>query len=127
MTISEANIDILRIDGNLDSISVAMPVWDKLSNDGLLSIDIPLFGIKTFAIDDNDAKKAIEDSVRLFCLSAEKFGRGLEFELLNMGWKITSDTKGIVSMSFEVSETNTVIEQIMHTGEQFAQKLELAS
>lgn len=126
MTPNEANIDIIRRDNNLVTVSVAMPVWDKPSNDGFISIDIPMFGIKTFAESDKDANSAIEESIRLFCMSAEKFGRGLEFELVNMGWNITSDKDGLTCMSFSIPETFTVIEQIMHTGDQFAKRLEIA-
>ncbi len=126
MESNKANIEILRINGILNSVSIAMPVWDKPSADGFLSIDIPLFGIKTFSkCTSNDADKAIEEAVRLFCLSAEKFGKGLEFELSDMGWNLTSEKNSITSMSFNVKQTNTVIEQIMHTGDQFAKKLEL--
>tara|TARA_R110002072_G_scaffold303042_1_gene491769 strand:- start:4795 stop:5175 length:381 start_codon:yes stop_codon:yes gene_type:complete len=126
MTSNEANIDIVRKGTTLNTVSIAMPVWDKPSNDGFISIDIPLFGIKTFAKNDDDANTAIEESIRLFCLSAEKFGRGLEFELVNMGWTITSDANGLTCLSFTIPETSTVIEQIMHTGDQFAKKLEIA-
>ena len=127
MKISEANVDIIRKNGVLTSVAIAMPIWDKIGNDDLLAIDIPLFGIKTVAKDTEDAEIAIKESVKLFCLSAEKFGRGLETELKVMGWAFIEQSKDFTSMSFSVPSSNTVIDQIMSTGGQFAQKLELAS
>ena len=127
MRINEANIDIFRLEGKLTSVNIAMPIWDKQGNDDLFDIDIPLFGIKTVAKDTFDAEVAIKESITLFCLSAEKFGRGLETELKVMGWAFIEHCKdGCVSMSFSVPEKNTVIDQIMNTGGQFAQKLDLA-
>jgi hypothetical protein len=124
--INEANIDIIRKKGVLTSVSVAMPIWDKEGNDELLAIDIPLFGIKTVAKDALDAEVAIKESVKLFCLSAEKFGKGLENELKVMGWGFVSQEKDFTSMTFSIPAKNTVIDQIMSTGGQFAQKLELS-
>lgn len=127
MKTTKANVDITRKNGVLTSVSIAMPIWDKIGSDNLLAIDIPLFGIKTVAKDAMDAEVAIKESVKLFCLSAEKFGRGLETELRVMGWSFIDRSKDLTSMSFTVPSNNTVIDQIMNTGGQFAQKLELAS
>ena len=128
MRINEANIDINRINGILISVSIAMPIWDKESNDNdLLNIDIPLFGIKTVAKDTLDAENAIKESIMLFCLSAEKFGKGLESELKVMGWAFMENKlKDVTSMSFSVPSANTILDQIMSTGGQFAQTLELS-
>lgn len=126
MKINEANIDIVRENNLLKSVSIAMPIWDKVGNDDLLAIDIPLFGIKTVAKDHADAVIAIKESVQLFCLSAEKFGKGLETELKVMGWSFVEQSKEFTSMSFSVPSQNTVINQIMETGGQFAQTLELS-
>lgn len=124
--VNEANIDIIRKKGILTSVSVAMPIWDKEGNDELLAIDIPLFGIKTVAKNPMDAEVAIKESVKLFCLSAEKFGKGLENELKVMGWAFITQEKDFTSMTFSIPAKNTVIDQIMSTGGQFAQKLELS-
>lgn len=126
MRINEANIDIVRKKGELTSVSIAMPIWDKTGSDELLAIDIPLFGIKTVAKNPEDADDAIKESVTLFCLSAEKFGKGLEIELKVMGWGFTEQSEDFTSMSFSIPAKSTVIDQIMSTGGQFAQKLELA-
>lgn len=127
MAITEANIDIIRKDSVLTSVSISMPIWDKIGNDSLLAIDIPLFGIKTVAKDSVDAEIAIKESVKLFCLSAEKFGKGLESELKIMGWSIDNQSNDLTTMSFSVPKTQTVINQIMTTGGQFSQKLDLVT
>lgn len=124
--INEASIEIIRKKGVLTSVSIAMPIWDKEASDELLAIDIPLFGIKTVAKDALDAEIAIHESVELFCLSAEKFGKGLETELKVMGWGFISQEKDLTTMSFSIPAKNTVIDQIMSTGGQFIQKLELS-
>jgi hypothetical protein len=126
MKITEANIEISRKDGKLFSVSVAMPIWDKVGNDDFLSVNIPLFGIKTFAKDEIDAEIAINESLRAFCINAEKFGKGLENELKLIGWGFIEQTETFASMSYRVSNSNSVIDQIMQTGEQVVQKFELA-
>ncbi len=128
MQINEANIDILRKDGKLVSAFVSMPIWDKLGMDDFISVNIPLFGIKTFAKDENDADKAIHEALTAFCINAEKFGKGLEEELKSIGWKIipSKSNENFSSMVYSVSNTNSVLDQIMQTGEQVSQRLELA-
>lgn len=126
MKINEANIDISRKEGKLISVSVAMPIWDKVGMDDFISVNIPLFNTKTFAKDEKDADVAIAEAIKGFCISAEKFGRGLEAELKLLGWNFIEQSDDFTSMAFIVSDSNTVIDQIMQTGEQFAEKLDLA-
>lgn len=126
MKISEANIDILRKDGKLLSASIAMPIWDKVGDDDFLAVNIPLFGLKTFATDEVDAEIAINELLTAFCINAEKFGNGLESELKLIGWTFVEQTKDFTSMTYAVSNSNSVLDQIMQTGEQVVQKLDLA-
>ncbi len=124
----EASIDIRRKDGQLFSISVVMPIWDKTEMDNTLSVNIPLFGLKTFAEDEVDADIAAKEVIKGFCLSADKFGRGLETELKLLGWSFArtkNKDSDIISMIYNVK--NEVVDQIMQTGEQFADNLQLAS
>lgn len=116
------NIEIKRVDGKLNSISVVMPIWDKTSEDDFISVNIPLFGISTFAKDELDTENAIKESINIFCINAEKFGKGLENELKLLGWSFKDSN----SMIFEISAKNRVFGQIMQTGDQFAQKLDIA-
>lgn len=125
MKIKEANIEIIRDNGTLSSISVVMPMWDKIGIDDFLSINIPLFGIKTFAKDEVDSDLAVEEAIKIFCINAEDFGKGLENELKILGWSFSEQTENSTSMYYGVSDTNIVLEQIMQTGEQYSQKLEL--
>lgn len=126
MKINEASIEIIRKQGKLQSISVAMPIWDKPTEDGFLSVNIPLFGIKTFATDESDGEIAINEALRAFCINSEKFGKGLETDLKIIGWNFVEQSETLCLMSFSVSNSNSVIDQIMQTGEQFARKLELS-
>ena len=120
----EANIDIVRKDGKLKSVSFVMPIWDKQGEDDVLIVEIPLLGIKTFAKDEYDAEIAAQESIELFCLNAEKFGKGLETELKIFGWKFNSKEDNFASMSFNTNRV--VFQHMMQTGEQVAHTLELA-
>lgn len=125
MRINEANIDINRSEGKLLSISIDMPIWDKLLEDNFISINIPLLSIKTFAKDEDDFDTAIQEAVKSFCINTELFGNGLESELKSIGWVFNEQSKDFTSMSYSVPNSNSVFDQIMKTGEQFVQKLEL--
>jgi hypothetical protein len=125
MRINEANIEINRKNGKLLSVSVAMPIWDKVGDDNFLSVNIPLFGIKTFATNEIDAETAINEVLTAFCINAENFGKGLESELKLIGWSFIEQTSDFTSMSYSVSNSNSVIDQIMQTGKQVVQKLEI--
>lgn len=130
MQTNEANIEIIRKNKKLFSISVVMPMWDKVGDDGFLKIDIPLFSIRTFAKNEQDAELAIEEAIKVFCINSEKFGAGLENELRILGWSHNIEQEETISMVYNVSDTNVVMEQIMETGEQYAHthslELELA-
>jgi hypothetical protein len=121
MQSNEANIEIIRVDGKLISISVVMPMWDKVGMDETFKINIPLFGIKTFAKNNiSDVDIAVEEAVKIFCNNAEKFGAGLENELRILGWSYNGSIDNKISMVYNVSENDIVMEQIMETGEQYA-------
>lgn len=123
---NQANIEIFRGDDDkLLSVSVVMPVWDKTAMDGMIAVNVPHFGIKTFAKDDIDADVAIKESLKAFCINAERFGKGLETELKIMGWNFDRPSSGSIKMFYEVPQPNVVIDQILETGDQFAEKLEL--
>lgn len=130
MQTNEANIEITKKGNKIFSIAVVMPMWDKMGDDGFLKIDIPLLSIRTFAKDEQDAQKAIEEAIKIFCINAEKFGAGLVNELRILGWSHNNEVDNTVSMVYSVSDTNFVLEQIMETGEQYAHthslELELA-
>lgn len=104
-----------------------MPMQKKVGDDGFLKIDIPLFSIRTFAKNEQDAELAIEEAIKVFCINSEKFGAGLENELRILGWSHNIEQEETISMVYNVSDTNVVMEQIMETGEQYAhnQSLEL--
>ena len=126
MSINTANIDIIRDNGKLSSISVVMPFWDKTLEDESLLIDIPMFTIQTSATDDLDALIATREAITAFCLSAERFGKGLETELRSIGWIFTEQKEDFSSLSFNIPSQNFVVDRMIQTGEQFADKLEIA-
>lgn len=126
MQVNEANIEIIRKDKKLLSVSISMPIWDKTSDDNFITVNIPLLGIKTFAENEVDASVAIKEAVKAFCINSEKFGKGIESELKVLGWGFNERMDDLITMSYSVSNSNSVIDQIMQTGEQFAEKLDLA-
>lgn len=125
MNTTEANIEIIRHGETLSSVSVIMPRWIKAEYDNTLSVNIPFFGIKTFAKDEEDSEIAIEEAIKCFCLAAERFGQGVEAELQTLGWNRIKEENEHSLLSYSVPDTNVVLEQIMQTGEQYAHNLEI--
>lgn len=117
----EANIEIQRNNGKLSCVTVFIPVWHKQEDSGAIGIGIPLFGLKTFAKNENDIDIAIEECLKSFCILSEKFGQGLEKELEVLGWQ---REKQSTDLNFSVE--NPVFEQMMETGEPFVHQLEIA-
>lgn len=115
-----ASIEINRTSDHI-SMSVCMPFWVKDSQDPRFStIIIPLFGLKTYAEanNDEDIKTSIEEAVKCFTISAERFGQGIEKELQVLGWKAMDG-------SLEFMQEDPIIEQIMNTGDTYVDSLEL--
>jgi len=122
---TSGSIEIKRSKGKLDTITVVMPIWDKTIEDGFLSINIPLFAVSTFAKDVSDIDEAVREAITLFCVNSEKFGKGLENDLRVLGWNHGKTIKELTTLTFEVSQKNQVFGQVMQTGEQFAEKLDI--
>ena len=121
----EANIDIIRNSkGVLKSVSVALPVWAKEGEDGFLSIDVPILGIKTSSKDESDVDSAIREAIHLFCLNSEEFGNGLENELKLAGWNFSD--KKFSGSSLYWGTNDDIIDSILETGNPFTETLELA-
>jgi hypothetical protein len=130
MNTTEANIKITRKGGKIDSISVLMPIWNKQSDHGNLLVNLPLLGIDTIAKDEKDAEKAIEEAIISFCIVSEKFGQGVEKELLSLGWTAIDGETGEPILGFTISDNsdaNIMLERLMQTGENYInQHLEIA-
>ncbi len=130
MNTTEANIKITRIGTKIVSLSVFMPIWNKHSDHGNLLVQIPLLGIDTIAKDENDAEKAIEEAITSFCIVAEKFGQGVEKELLSLGWTAIDGETGEPMLGYTVSDnsdTDIMLERLMQTGDNYVnQHLEIA-
>lgn len=124
MITQEANIDIIRNDkGALKSVSVALPVWTKESEDGVLSIDVPILGIKTFAKNELDVDSAISEAIHLFCVNSEEFGNGLENELKLAGWNFSNRKFSQASLYWGTNDD--IIDLILETGSPYTETLEL--
>lgn len=122
---TEANIDITRRGNKLFSVSLNMPTWSKCEDDRSLSVHIPLLGIKTFAHNKSDTEDAIREAIKSFCIASDKFGQGIEKELAALGWKLVKDGAEHTELGF--TPNDDMLEQIMQTGDQYAEaKLEFA-
>jgi hypothetical protein len=119
MNTTEANIRITRKGEKITSISVFMPIWNKLSDQGNLLVSLPLLGIETIAKDEIDAENAIKEAIGSFCIIAEKFGQGLEKELQCLGWETIDGETGEPLLGFNVSDTDAMLERLMQTGENY--------
>lgn len=123
-TATEANIQILRNNGILSTISVNMPIWNKLEFDGTLSVSMPLFSLRTYALNEDDSQEAIKESLICFSIGAEKFGQGLEKELQTLGWEIAeTSTENLIELSYSIKSNNNtfdVMEEIIQTADIYA-------
>ncbi|WBV60543.1 hypothetical protein PFY12_00140 [Chryseobacterium camelliae] len=127
MEIKEATVEISRHEGGLRSVSVLMPTWDRTEMDGSTSVNIPLFGLKAFVFNKMNQEEVVHDTIKAFCVCAEKHGTGLESELSLLGWEFGDESsENTISMSYVITSKDTVIEQIMSTGETQSMILELA-
>lgn len=124
MEIASANIKISRHGDVLNSITLSMPIWSKVESDESIELNIPLFGIKTFAKDEEDIDSAVEEALKSFCIVAEKFGRGLETELGALGWEFVEEENE--NSLLDYNPHDAVLEQMMGTGEEYSNNLVLA-
>ena len=130
MNTTEASIKITRNGGKIDSISVFMPIWNKHSGHDNLLVKLPLLGIDTIAKDEKDAEKAIEEAIISFCIVSEKFGQGVEKELLSLGWTAIDGKTGEPILGYTISDesdADAMLERLMQTGDNYVnQHLEIA-
>jgi hypothetical protein len=130
MNTTEANIKITRNGDKTSSVSVFMPIWNKQSDQGHLLVKLPLLGIETIAKDEKDAEKAIEEAITSFCTIAEKFGQGLEKELMSLGWTAVDGKTGEPVLGYAISDesdADALLERLMQTGENYVNpNLEIA-
>ena len=97
---------------SLESVSVIMPIWDKENQDGSKSINMPFFGINFHAVEGMNIEELTHDAIKGFCLNCERFGFGLETELIALGWEHFSNN----TMVYKVVD-NFVFEQMVNTGD----------
>ena len=119
---AEANVRIEKELDKISSISVSMPTWSRVDDNGNLSVTIPLFGLKTIATDEEDSEEAIKEAIVCFCIASEQHGQGFKKELEALGWKSVKETKKHIELSYFIESKNVVLENIMETGDLFAFK-----
>lgn len=125
MKTSEGNIRVSKISEGILSVSVMMPKWEKTNIEDLILINLPLLGLETIAVNEEDIDTAIDEAIESFCHQSERFGRGLVKELISLGWKTQIESESDTVLVFEMSSNkNTVkdiiIERIMETGDQYS-------
>lgn len=124
MKTTEANFKITRLDGKIHSVSVFMPTWNKVEDENpFTTVHIPLLGLKTIASTNstNDAFSAINETIKGFCILSEKFGQGIEKELEVLGWTVVETNETNTIMNFAIEPSDFILEQIMETGNEFAE------
>jgi hypothetical protein len=126
MNTNEPLIEITRTDNILSSVKVIMPTWNELRDDNKTYCKIPLLGgLNTYAMNDNDAQIAVKEAIHCFCIAAEKFGQGLENELIMLGWQELSKTDNV--SVFSIHTDIAAFELILETGETTAVQVEITA
>lgn len=119
MNNNEATLELSKHDGGITELSVIMPIWSKKVEDGSFLVNIPLLGLKTFATDESDIDIAVEEAIKCFCISASKFGNGVDAELKELGWKLDENQNDHILFNL-TSDDNELLNNILQTGEQIA-------
>lgn len=128
METNEANIKVTRSGDKISSISVSMPIWTKNSEQGNLIIKLPLLGIETISKNEADSEKAIEEALISFCVVSERFGQGIESELMTLGWTSVKSETGETLLGYNVEDDDSLIERLIQTGDNYTNtNLEIAA
>jgi hypothetical protein len=115
----DISMKISRIGGQLVGVSMIMPTWLEERENGSFSVKLPLLGdIQSYAQGEEDVTIAVNEIVELFCLAAEKFGKGLEKELEMLGWeKVSPKAKNkTVALLRYKSNNSPVFDSMAQTG-----------
>ncbi|RZJ99472.1 MAG: hypothetical protein EOO43_26265 [Flavobacterium sp.] len=118
MTDHKGNIDISRHNGHI-TIAAMMPSWDKRNLDNEIIVDLPLLNIQTNAYNEDDAIIAREEVLKCFFIAAERFGNGIEEELIPLGWNIVKSDGKNTQLEFNVPENDAVFVRMFETGEEY--------
>ena len=128
MGTNEANIKITRSGDKISSISVSMPIWTKVSEQNNILIILPLLCIETIAENEADSEKAIEEAIISFCIVSERFGQGVEKELIVLGWVTVENEAGDDLLGYNIEDNDSLIERLIQTGDNYTNaNLEIAA
>ena len=123
-TSNEPIIEVIRTNGRLSTIKVIMPTWNELGEDNKIYTKMPMLGgLITYAIDELDADIAVREAIHCFCIASEKFGIGLENELMRIGWNIVSEIENHTVLS--IHSEMPAFEFMLETGDTKALDIEL--
>jgi hypothetical protein len=122
MSTQKIVLEIGRNNNELTSVKVIMPTWSRIGDDGNIHIKMPLLGdIETFASNEEEAGTAVREAFQCFCLAAERFGKGLEKELENLGWeRHIQQSKRKHFVSLNINSKNQAFNSMVNTGELIA-------
>lgn len=92
-------VEIIRKAGELASVKAIMPTWTRVGRDGQLYAKMPFIGgQETVGVDEQDLETAVNEAFAGFCIVAEKYGLGLEKELVMLGWQVAQSEDADVSV-----------------------------
>ncbi|MBU3664002.1 MAG: hypothetical protein FGM41_12510 [Bacteroidetes bacterium] len=118
----EASVEISRDEsGTLLGLKLFMPVWVAPRLDGTFDVKLPLLAISIDAFSEDDIDVAIKEVTLAFAKSAEKFGNGLEKEIIALGWK--HDKGKSHKNLFSVTSKNLPFPSMIKTGQPMAFQL----
>jgi len=112
-------IEILRSSqGILSSVNAILPAWTKQDSDDKIYIEIPVLGIKTYAISEDDIQLAVEEALQCFCLASEELSHSLESQLESLGWEKKDSV-------LTLNPPNEVYASILNTADNFSMQLQI--
>ena len=87
-----ANIKLLPSSNGETDIKIEMPIWIRKDEQGKFYANLALLGgIMTYADNEADLDKAINEAIAVFFENADKYGKGLQNELVTLGWQIKKE------------------------------------
>lgn len=81
MQVEEINIELRMVDGEVVSASAILPVWTSELSNGHIKAKLPFLGIETYAKNDEDLTRVVNEAFVMFCIVAKKYGLGIREEL----------------------------------------------
>lgn len=103
-------------------VCVDIPICHQQSIDGSLKVYSHLLGAQSWAKDEKDLEKMVEEEIMAFCILAENFGDGIEKELQVLGWRIEYQDADESLLIYKPPESEIGFALRQHVNEQRFQK-----